>query len=143
MPKNFNKPMLIGVVSQQFGISPKTIRWYESKGLLHPTERSESGYRYYSPQNVERIAFIRRALQLGFSVKEIQQILQIRQSGSVPCESVLKLLDEHIGELEERIETLEVLKMDLKKLRTTWRKKRGEGGLEEGIVCPLIESDIN
>lgn len=131
--------LLIGELARRFGISPKTIRWYEDNGLLEKTERSESGYRLYSKKDVERLDFIRKALAIGFAVKDIQEILQIRHSGALPCKKVRSLLDEKIQQLSEQIEDRQRLFSELQSLRAHWLNKISSNESDHAAVCPLIE----
>jgi MerR family Zn(II)-responsive transcriptional regulator of zntA len=133
------KQILIGQLAQRFGISPKTIRWYEDNGLLEKTERSDSGYRLYSKDDVERLTFIRKALAIGFAVKDIQEILHIRHTGALPCQKVRALLDEKIDELGEQIESRKRLLSELKSLRADWLDKASSASSSAAAVCPLIE----
>jgi MerR family transcriptional regulator, copper efflux regulator len=93
------KTRRVGEVARQFGISTQTIHWYEAQGLLPQSDRSESGYREYSRQAIDQIAFVRKALSLGFSVADIKDIIALRQQGKVPCDHVLELVDKKIHEI--------------------------------------------
>ena len=84
--------MRIGELAARFGLNPKTIRYYEEIGLLKRADRTESGYRLYTRQDVERLGFIRRAKMLGLSLDEIRDILSVQQKGSPPCSQVLDAL---------------------------------------------------
>jgi MerR family transcriptional regulator, copper efflux regulator len=130
--------LLIGQLAKKFGISPKTIRWYEDNGLLEKTERSDSNYRLYSQKDVERLSFIRKALAIGFAVKDIQEILQIRHTGALPCQAVRLMLEERIDELSEQIEIKKKFLIELKSLQTHWQAKLSSTDADD-VVCPLIE----
>jgi DNA-binding transcriptional MerR regulator len=106
---------------------------------LDKAERSESGYRLYSDKDVERLSFIRKALAIGLAVKDIQEILQIRQTGQLPCQKVRSLLDEKIGELDEQIKTKQQFLAELKSLRRHWLNKLDSTSSARSAVCPLIE----
>jgi DNA-binding transcriptional MerR regulator len=133
------KPLLIGQLAQRFGISPKTIRWYEDNGLLEKAERSDSNYRLYSQGDVERLSFIRKALAIGFGVKDIQEILQIRHTGALPCQTVRSMLEEKIDLLGEQIETKKKFLSELKSLQKHWLEKLSATESDHAVVCPLIE----
>ncbi len=134
MPK-----LLVGELAKQFGISPKTVHWYEAQGLLPETVRSESGYRHYSPEAVDQLAFVRKALGLGFTVKDIKTILEIKAGGNLPCDLVLSLLDKKIKDLAEQIRTLQELHAHLGVLQQEWRLKPHETPSTAFEICPLIE----
>ena len=77
----------IGKVARRAGIGVETIRFYEREGLLAPPARKASGYRIYSEQVLSRIQFIRHAKDLGFSLREIKELLQLKENTS-PCDDV-------------------------------------------------------
>lgn len=98
--------MNIGEASRASGVSAKMIRYYEETRLIPAPARTDSGYRAYTPNDVHRLKFVRRARDLGFSVAEIAELLSLwsdrtRQSGDVK-----QIATAHIGELRERIEHL-------------------------------------
>lgn len=134
MPK-----LLVGDLAKQFGISPKTVHWYEAQGLLPQAVRSESGYRQYSPEAVDQLAFVRKALALGFTVKDIKTILEIKAGGNLPCDLVLSLLEQKIKGLAEQIRTLQELQAHLEVLQQEWRLKHHESPTHAFEICPLIE----
>ena len=78
----------IGKVALQAGIGVETIRFYEREGLLAAPARRDSGYRFYPKRVVGRIRFIRRAKELGFSLREIKELLQLRRNSSSTCEDI-------------------------------------------------------
>jgi DNA-binding transcriptional MerR regulator len=78
----------IGQVARRAGVGVETIRFYERVGLLEEPPRRASGYRVYSEQVIKCIRFIKRAQQLGFSLKEITELLLLRVDGQTSCEEV-------------------------------------------------------
>src|SRR4051812_30732572 len=78
----------IGEVSKRSGIGIETLRFYEKSGVLSRPVRSASGYRMYDSEVLERLAFIKRAQVLGFSLEEIRQIIREKSSGQSPCAAV-------------------------------------------------------
>lgn len=111
--------MQIGEVAQRVGLATSAIRFYEDKGLIPEPERTESGYRDYEPDVVDRIRFIRAGQAVGLTLRELNEILQIRDQGESPCRHVTELLDARIQEVDQRIEELRVLHKDLAGLRRT------------------------
>ncbi|MHB1064860.1 MAG: MerR family transcriptional regulator [Georgenia sp.] len=77
--------MRIGELAREGGVNPKTIRYYESIGLLPEPDRTASGYRDYEPSDLARLTFIRSAKRLGISLDEIREILAFQQRGEARC----------------------------------------------------------
>ncbi len=133
--------MRVGGLAAQFGLNPKTIRYYEEIGLLPRADRSESGYRLYDERDVERLGFIRRAKTLGLSLDEIRDILSVQQTGEPPCGQVLDLIDMKISLIDQRIAELQVFRAELATLRTTWtdEDERLRRAATPACICPIIE----
>ncbi|MEZ5652807.1 MAG: Cu(I)-responsive transcriptional regulator [Burkholderiaceae bacterium] len=98
--------MNIGEASKASGVSAKMIRYYEQSGLIPPAARSESSYRTYGHSDVHRLRFIRRARDMGFSVAEISNLLGLWNDRSRKSADVKRLAQAHLGQLEQRIESL-------------------------------------
>ncbi len=107
--------LFIEKVARRAGIGVETIRFYEREGLLAPPTRKASGYRLYSEQILSRIQFIRRAKDLGFSLKEIKELLQLKENAS-PCDDVCERAEAKITHIEEKIEMLKKMKQALTEL---------------------------
>ena len=131
--------LLIGELAKQFGISSKTIRWYESEGLLPEASRTSGGYRQYSIEHIQQLDFLRKAFGIGFSSKEIKAILAVRAHGKQPCDLVLDLLDEKLGGIKAQIEELKRLEQELTSLQEEWSEKVIDGRLDSNKVCTCIE----
>ncbi|MGE4323775.1 MAG: Cu(I)-responsive transcriptional regulator [Sphingobium sp.] len=99
--------MNIGQAAKASGVSAKMIRYYEQTGLIPPADRTGSGYRDYSPADVHRLRFIRRARDLGFAVAEINDLLSLWRDKSRQSADVKRLVEAHVARLRERIESLE------------------------------------
>ena len=95
------------------GVPAKTIRYYESIGLLPPPERAINNYRSYHPADVERVRFIASARSLGVSLGEIAEILAARDQGIAPCDRVLGVLAERLSQLDRHIADRLALRADL------------------------------
>ncbi|MFN8412075.1 MAG: heavy metal-responsive transcriptional regulator [Anaerolineales bacterium] len=102
--------MLIRELSKLTGISAKTIRFYEEKGLLPRPERSANNYRSYSHDTVSRLRFISSARRLGFSVKDITEFLVIRDEATPPCRRALTALDARLAEIDHDIAVLQSMR---------------------------------
>jgi DNA-binding transcriptional MerR regulator len=109
--------MRIGEVARRVGLATSAIRFYEDEGLIPQPQRTESGYRDYDPAVVERIEFIRAGQAVGLTLRELHEVLQIRDAGDSPCRHVTELLDARIGEVNDRIRELRSLRRDLTVLR--------------------------
>ena len=105
------------------GVSTDTLRHYERLGLLPAVARTHGGYRRYPEPVLERVRLIQRALVLGFSLKELQRILSVRDAGGAPCQNVRALLGDRLASLRTRIEELIVLRDDLDALLVDWDAK--------------------
>ena len=108
--------MRIGEIATRSGVTTKTIRYYESIGLLDEPERTESGYRDYTPDAIERIDFIRDAQASGLSLTEITSVLELKAAGASSCEHTHQLLHRHLAELDEQIARLQATRTRLARL---------------------------
>lgn len=133
-----NKLLKIGELAEQADVAVGTIRYYESLGLLEPTHRGESGYRYYDPKTVKRVQFIKKAQSLQFSLSEIQQVLGVRQQGNPACPVVRDLLNQKIVELETQILRMTTLKAELEAYQDRWADKPLDDPSSKEL-CSLIE----
>ncbi len=129
------KQLKIGEVSGLSGIGIEAVRFYEKSGLLDRPERTYSGYRLYEESVLERLAFIKKAQLLGFSLEEIKQLILHKRAGENPCAEVCKIVKVRLAELNERIEQMIQYRDELKIALNDWEKT----GEAEGHVCGLIE----
>ena len=112
-----------GELARLTGVSADTLRHYERLGILPKSQRTSGGYRIFPTAAVERVQLAQRALQLGFSLKELSEILRNRDSGGVPCHRVLNLAEEKLLMLGQRIQELQQTQEYMRKLVHDWRKK--------------------
>lgn len=108
--------MYIGQAASASGVSAKMIRYYEQSGLMPATGRTEAGYRTYNASDVHRLHFIRRARELGFSLAEIAELLDLWDDQSRHSADVKRLAKRHITDLEQRITTLQEMAGTLRTL---------------------------
>jgi len=131
--------MKIHELAARTGVSPKTIRFYEARGVLPPPKRLPNGYRTYAEEDVDRLRFVAGARQLGLSLDDIQEILALRDRGEAPCRVVLTLLEEKANEVQERIRELKRLEAELRRLHAlglTFPQDDVEG---KACVCHLVK----
>jgi DNA-binding transcriptional MerR regulator len=134
-PRN-SKLMKIGEVAKQSGVGIEALRFYEKSGLLDRPRRTYSGYRMYDEAVLERIAFIKQAQVLGFSLDEIRQLIDHKRKGESPCAEVREIVRRRLKELEEKIKQMRRYRKALATTLSQWN----ESGELEGHVCGLIES---
>ena len=108
--------MNIGEAAKASGVSAKMIRHYESIKLMSPASRSDAGYRQYSGRDVRTLLFIRRSRDLGFSTKEIQNLLSLWQDRERPSREVKALAKEHLADLDKKLDELQAMKTELEHL---------------------------
>ena len=108
--------MNIGTVAEGSGVPPKSIRYYESIGLIHPAERRPNGYRSYSRDDMQTLAFIKRARSLGFSVEEVRELLDLWRNRSRKSAAVKALAARHVEALDRKIEELQSMRKALAEL---------------------------
>jgi DNA-binding transcriptional MerR regulator len=117
------KSLRSGELARLTGVSADTLRHYERQGILPKSPRTEGGYRIFSPDAVERVQLARRAVQIGFSLKELSEILHARDNGGAPCQHVLTLTEKKLRALGQQIQELRQTQSYLRKLIRDWRKK--------------------
>lgn len=123
-----------GEVARQAEVNVETLRFYERQGILPEPPRRESGYREYPPETVDLIRFIKRAQELGFSLKEIRGLLDLREGSHRATGQVPRLVRAKIAEIEHKIHDLEAMSQALAGLLGACEKKAS------GACCPIIES---
>ena len=124
----------IGQVARRAGVGVETVRFYEREGLLEEPARLASGYRQYSEQAVKRIHFIKRAQQLGFSLKEIGELLLLRVDAHTSCEQVKLRAEAKIAEVERKLIELQRMRQALLQVAELCT---GEG---PASACPMLEA---
>jgi MerR family mercuric resistance operon transcriptional regulator len=125
--------LTIGRLARSAGVGVETVRFYEREGLLAEPQRRESGYRQYPLDTVRRLRFIRQAKDLGFTLREIQELLDLRVAPDSTCADVRERAQAKIADIETRVAALERVKAALERLA---RRCRGRGPTTE---CPILE----
>jgi len=123
----------IGELAKAAGVGVETIRYYERRGLLAPPPRRASGYRQYPPMTVRRVRFIRRAQTLGFTLKEIEELLALRVDDERSCADVRALARAKLEDIERRVAELQQMGRALAQVA---HRCRGRGPTSE---CPILE----
>jgi Hg(II)-responsive transcriptional regulator len=124
----------IGQVARQAGVGVETIRFYEREGLLEEPPRRASGYRQYTEQVVNRIHFIKRAQRLGFSLKEITELLLLRVDAQTSCEEVKQRTEAKIAEVERKLVELQRMRQALLQVASLCT---GQG---PASACPMLDA---
>lgn len=124
---------MIGELSKKTGVGIETIRYYEREGLLSPSRRRSSGYREYQDDAVRRLTFVRRAKELGFSLKETRELLVVSASKDATCKDI-----KHRTQL--KIQTIDMKIADLQRIRDSLNRLAiacdGDGPTAD---CPILE----
>ena len=108
--------MQIGELAARVGVSAKTVRYYESIGLLDEPERTPSGYRNYTDEAVDRLEFIRDAQASGLTLTEITSVLELKNAGASSCEHTRELLQRHLADLDAQIVRLQATRDQIAQL---------------------------
>lgn len=108
--------MLIGELARRTGRTVKTIRYYETIGLLPIAPRSEGGYRMYGSQDEQRLDFIRAAQSLGLRLDDVREIMAFRERGEMPCQYVRGRLRDESRRLSQKIKAMIRLQGELERL---------------------------
>ena len=134
----------IGELAKLSGCQVVTIRYYEKEDLLPPPERTDSNYRLYDENDVERLHFIRRCRLHGMTLAEIRDLLAFKDHPTVSCAWINDLIDKHIADVEKQIASLQHLKTHLEALRRTCAGDHTQGcgiidSLDHGSPCACCE----
>jgi len=124
----------IGDVASACELSVETIRYYEKQGLLRKPRRTAAGYRLYTDDAIQRLLFVTQAKELGFSLREIKELLSLRVNSQSKCSDVKNKAERKIAEIEDKIRSLRGMKKALEKLSLACS---GRGPASE---CPILES---
>lgn len=106
----------IGQIAKQTGVTVEAIRFYEKQGLLAKPMRSASGYRVYGEDIVRRVQFIQRAKLLGFSLKEILELLNLRRTHTTTCADVKQVAEIKITHIDHKLKELQLMRSALTEL---------------------------
>jgi|SRR5579875_408700 len=127
-------PLRIGQLARLANVNVQTLRFYERKGLLPKPPRGPSGYREYTAEAVSLVKFIKRAQELGFSLREIKELLTLRKVPRATCGDVAIVAQRKIAEIEEKINDLQAMQTALSQLLAECK------GVSPITQCPIIEA---
>lgn len=125
--------MNIKQIAQITGLSAKTIRFYESKGLISPPERGANGYRQYEARQIDELTFLHRSRSIGFSLPESKELLELYLNPSRHSSDIKQRTLEKIAHIEQQILQLQTMKTQLESLAA-------ECPGDEQSQCPIIDS---
>ncbi len=124
--------LTIGELAKQTGVKVVTIRYYEQTEVLPAPARTEGNYRTYSQEHVERLRFIRRCRDLGFSIEQIRDLLRLSSENTESCSDVCRLAERHLATVEEKLADLQRLASELRRISSSCN---GKGPMAE---CRII-----
>jgi MerR family mercuric resistance operon transcriptional regulator len=124
----------IGEVAKRAGVGVETVRFYEREGIVPEPGRRPSGYRKYPPDTVRRIRFVQRAKELGFTLKEIRELLSLRVAANKTCADVRDLALGKLADVDRKLAELGRMRVALASLASSCT---GEGPTTE---CPFLDA---
>ncbi len=140
-----SKPLTSGRLAARAGVSADTVRHYERQGLLPPAPRSAKGYRLYPAGSLERVQLIRRALAIGFTVRELAEVLHERDSGRAPCRRVRELAAAKLAQLQRQQRELASVCAALRRVLKHWDRclTATPAGRPARLLDALLEESRN
>ncbi len=131
--------MQIGIVAKKIGVSVDAIRFYERNALLPRPLRTPGGFRQYGESDVETLGFIRRVQSLGFTLREVRDLLELRRSRLQPCAPVRRRLEEKLTDVQQKVSDLQKLEHELRlALRSCNKEMR-----KRSAHCPILREKSN
>ena len=130
--------MIVSEVAKSAGVSADVVRYYSRIGLLNPGRNPDNGYREYTPQDVVRVSFIRKAKWLGFTLKDVKTILEKADSGESPCGEVRRIITERLQENQLRLDRLNEIQERMERAAESWALLSDSAPGDESI-CGLID----
>lgn len=126
--------LTIGELARRAGVGVETVRFYERQGLVPPPPRTGSGYRQYPEDTVARLRFIQRAKELGFSLREIDELISLRVVPDASCAEVRAHAEAKIADIDARLHDLARMRASLARLVDAC------GAGANGSPCPILEA---
>jgi Cu(I)-responsive transcriptional regulator len=125
--------MWIAEAAKSAGVNPQTLRYYERRGLIRPAGRGRSGYREYSVDDVRMLRFVKRAQELGLSLKDVQELLKLRKVTAARRQSVRTVAEKRLADLDSRI-------TDLSRMRDALAHLVHACHAGSDPQCPILEA---
>lgn len=126
--------LTIGELGEKARVNIETLRYYERRGLLPLPPRSAANFRLYPPEAIKVVKFIKRAQELGFTLKEIEEMLSLRTVPDAQCADIRKLTEEKIKGIDAKIRTLQAIR---DALATLLKECSGQAPIEQ---CPILDA---
>ena len=126
--------LTIGKVAERAGVKIDTLLYYERHGVIAPPERNGSNYRVYTQDVVLRVRFVKRAQELGFTLAEIKELLELRVSAEASCADVRDQALAKVSDLDQKISSLKAMRRVLVRLAD---ECSGQGPVSE---CPILDA---
>jgi len=131
--------MNVSDLARLVGVTPDAVRYYTRIGLLHPVRDPNNGYRQFSSSDIDRLKFIARAKQIGFTLSEIKQVFSDAEQSRSPCPRVREILHRRIIENRQQTAEMTALQLRMEQAQDEWSKV--PDGIPDGdSICRLIES---
>jgi Cd(II)/Pb(II)-responsive transcriptional regulator len=129
--------MKIGELASRAGCDAPTIRYYEREGVLREPPRTESGYRHYTQEHLDRLYFVLHCRSVGITLAEIKVLQQYQADPGLACEGVNALLDEHVAKIHQQIAAMHRLEQQLIALRQSCQDNHtvGECGILQNLMA--------
>lgn len=124
----------IGTLAKECGLTVEAIRYYEKQGLMPKPHRTESGYRFYKATDIDRLSFILRLKRLGFSLKEIRELLLLKSAPEKNHQQIHQLAEEKLEDIEHRIKDMLRVRHDLVTLLKSCSKAHQDSS------CPILNA---
>jgi len=131
--------MKVSELAESLAVTPDTVRFYTRAGFICPAKNSHNGYKEYSKEDKNRLRFIVDARQIGFSVKDIEQILNHAEQDESACPIVRKLIEERLEQTEVQFQQIKTLRNNMKRAIDQWQNLPDKTSSNE-IICHLIDT---
>lgn len=122
-----------GVLAKRSGVNAETIRYYEKIELMPEPGRNSGGHRIYEEVHLQRLCFIRRCREMGFTLEEIRELLSLVDREQVSCEHVQQIAEDHVLSIRQKIK-------DLQRMQGTLRDLAKQCSGENVPECPIIDA---
>lgn len=126
--------MTIGILAKRSDVTVETVKFYEKEGLLPKPAKPSSGFRTYPEDYVSRISFIKRAQELGFTLREVKELFKLKVDNKATCGQVMKKTDAKIAEVDRKIKDLKQMRKSLLQIRDCC-----DDGTKTLTECPILD----